>query len=103
MAKLKKHIYSPNTVVLDMKNQPDAEAMLKIAKSINGVKVEVVKSGQVVKIHYPKVKGSFHLHIKAKPSMSFWSMLESYNRNKDRADDVERTSDAGLYHAMILK
>lgn len=109
MPKVKRYIYSPNTIVLDMKKQPDAETMLRIAKSIKGAKVEVVKGGQIVMIHYPEAKEHFRIHTKVKSGKSFWEGLEtgfvrlSSGEQKSQKTEDEKTTDPRLYHALILK
>lgn len=103
MARLRKHIYSPHTVVLDMEKQPDAEVMLKIAQSIKGTKVEIVKKGRVVKIHYPKRQDNFRLQIYSEAAKNLGRMFVSHCNKKENADDNESASDSDLYHAMILK
>lgn len=103
MPKLKKHFYSPNTVMLDMRNQPDAEIMLKIAKSIKGSKIEVTKNSPFVTIHYPQIKGRFHLLIKLKSSKNIWEIIEPNDKGKHPLDNHEEEPNTRLYHAMILK
>lgn len=109
MSKLRKHIYSPDTVILDMKKQPDAEAMLKIAKSIKGAKIEVIKSGQLVSIHYPKVKSRFCFRVRIKRPKGFWGNIGTgyiqspSGKHTIHSDESDSQSDTRLYHAMIVK
>lgn len=109
MPKAKKYIYSPNTIVLDMKKQPDAEEMIRIAKAIKGSKVETIKGGQIVEIHYPETKVGLSNNTKAKISGINIEGLESkiakitfYQRMSHKTKKDEST-EARLYHALILK
>lgn len=106
MPKLKKHTYAPNTVFLDMRNQPDAEKMLKIAKSIKGVKIDDMTTGQIITIHYPETRNRFHIQKIAQTV--FCSVKAELTRFPSRKETIRnngdnRTSETRLYHAMILK
>ena len=109
MSKEKKYIYSPNSVVLDMKRHPDAEIMLKIAKSVKGVRIEVVKNGQIATIYYPEAKKAPSFSSKMKSAKQFCSnwktgfMKSSSGIHNDSKNTDTNSSDTRLYHAMILK
>lgn len=107
MSKVKGYIYSPNTIVLDMKRQPDAEEMVRIAKSIKGTRIEEIKRGQIVAIHYPETKS----HIDSKPKTDRVNMekLEteftrlSFKQKKAYMTKKDEPIGARFYHALILK
>lgn len=109
MSKVKRYIYSPNTIVLDMKKQPDAEEMVRIARSIKGTRVEVIKGGQIVAIHYPETKAHLNIHSKTKIARVNLEKLEtgftrlSFNKKESRKTKEDKSIDARLYHALILK
>lgn len=109
MSKVKRYIYAPHTVVLDIKKQPDAEAMLRIAKATKGVKIEVIKSGHTVAIHYPDMEKKSHIQARVSLGKTFPRERNIelvrliLGRKKEKNQQTDGSKDARLYHAMILK